>query len=189
MTHDDDPCAAGLCGDAEAFAAVYERHGPPILRYLTRRLGPDVGQDAAHDVFVRAFGLRAAYDPARGTVPAWLFGIALNVAAEHRRADGRRLRALERLADETPRSSPGVGPPDELTPALAGALRRLPAKEREALLLVVWGELSYAEAATALEVPLGTVRSRVSRARTTLHHAVAVPRRPAPAITNGDAHV
>jgi RNA polymerase sigma-70 factor (ECF subfamily) len=189
MTHDDDPCVAGLCGDAEAFAVVYERHGPAILRYLTRRLGPDVGPDAAHDVFVRAFGLRARYDRARGTVAGWLFGIALNVAAEHRRADGRRLQALERLAGEAPRSSPGVAPPPELTPALAGALRRLPVKEREALLLVVWGELSYAEAAAALGVPLGTVRSRVSRARTTLHDAVAEHRRPAPAITNGDAHV
>jgi RNA polymerase sigma-70 factor (ECF subfamily) len=189
MTHDEDPCVAGLRGGAEGFGVVYERHGPAVLRYLARRLGPDVGEDAAHDVFVRAFQLRAGYDAARGTVVAWLFGIALNVASEHRRAEGRRLRALERLAVETPRSSPGVAPGFELAPALAGALRRLPAKEREALLLVVWGELSYAEAAVALGVPLGTVRSRMSRARAALHGAAAEHPRPAPAITNGDAHV
>jgi RNA polymerase sigma-70 factor (ECF subfamily) len=189
MTHEDDPSAAGLCGGPAAFGAVYERHGPAVLRYLTRRLGPDVGQDAAHDVFLRAFQARAGYDGARGTVAAWLFGIALNVASEHRRAEGRRLRALERLAGEAPRSSPGDSPSHELAPALAGALRRLPAKEREALLLVVWGELSYAEAAVALGIPLGTVRSRIARARATLHDAAAEHRRPSPAITNGDAHV
>ncbi|MEV4419144.1 RNA polymerase sigma factor [Patulibacter sp. NPDC049589] len=180
---------AGLRGGAEAFGAVYERHGPAVMRYLIRRLGPDVGEDAAHDVFVRAFRLRAGYDAALGSVAGWLFGIALNVASEHRRAEGRRLRALERLAGATPRSSPDAPAGLDLSPALARALRRLPAKEREALLLVVWGELSYAEVAGALDIPVGTVRSRISRARTTLHDAAAPQRRPAPAITNGDAHV
>lgn len=189
MTHDDDPCVEGLGGGADAFGAVYERHGPAVVRYLARRLGPDLGEDAAHDVFVRAFRLRAGYDAARGTVAGWLFGIALNVASEHRRAEGRRLRALERLAGATPRSSSDVPGGLDLPPALAGALRRLPAKEREALLLVVWGELSYAEAAAALAVPVGTVRSRISRARATLHDAAAGHRRPAASITNGDAHV
>lgn len=189
MTHDDDPIAVGPCGGADAFAAVYERHGPAVVRYLTRRLGSDVGEDAAHDVFVRAFRLRAGYDAARGSVAGWLFGIALNVASEHRRAEGRRLRALERLAGSTPRSAPDAPAGLDLSPTLARALRRLPAKEREALLLVVWGECTYDEAAAALGVPVGTVRSRISRARTTLQDAAGEHRRPAPAITNGDAHV
>lgn len=189
MTYDDDPCVAGLRGGADAFGAVYERHGPALVRYLARRLGADVGEDAAHDVFVRAFRLRAGYDAARGSVAGWLFGIALNVAMEHRRTERRRLQALERLASTSPRSNADPTLGLDLEPALARALRRLPTKEREALLLVVWGELSYAEAASALDVPIGTLRSRISRARTTLHDAAAEHRRPAPAITNGDAHV
>ena len=189
MTDDDDPSVRDLRGGVDAFGVVYERHGPAVVRYLTRRLGADVGEDAAHDVFVRAFRLRAGYDAARGSVAGWLFGIAVNVASEHRRAEGRRLRALERVAGATPRSVTDAPPALDLSPGLAGALRRLPAKEREALLLVVWGECSYDEAAAALRIPVGTVRSRISRARTTLQAAAGEHRRPAPAITNGDAHV
>lgn len=189
MTNDDDPSVAGLRGGPEAFAAVYERHGPGVVRYLSRLLGPDVGEDAAHDVFMRAFRLRTGFDEARGTVPGWLFGIALKVASEHRRAEGRRLRAMERAAHAAPRSIVDAPATPAVDPGLAAALRRLPEKEREALLLVVWGEVSYAEAASALGVPIGTVRSRISRARAALQDAATKSRHPSPAITNGDAHV
>jgi RNA polymerase sigma-70 factor (ECF subfamily) len=92
-----------------------------------------------------------------------LLGVANHVIADHRRVESRRLRTLERLAQVTPRD---IEHEDAgLAPELVRAVRRLPGADRDALLLVVWGELSYDEAATALDVPIGTVRSRIARAR------------------------
>jgi len=82
---------------------------------------------------------------------------------------------LERLGTTGPVSSEtSVG---VLAPELVGELLRLPAADRDTLLLVVWGELSYAEAATALSVPIGTIRSRIARARQRLGAAIAQPSR------------
>ena len=75
-----------------------------------------------------------------------------------------------------------------LAPELVGELLRLPAVDRDTLLLVVWGELSYAEAATALSVPIGTVRSRIARARRRLGAAIGQPADPGAPIVNGESH-
>lgn len=84
--------------------------------------------------------------------------------SEQRRRERRRLETLERLQRERPRVA--VDAEDiEVGADLIRGLRRLPESERDTLLLVSWGELSYAEAATALGVPIGTVRSRIARAR------------------------
>jgi DNA-directed RNA polymerase specialized sigma24 family protein len=93
----------------------------------------------------------------------WLLGVANHVIADHRRIESRRLQTLERLAETTPTrvEHEHAG----LAPELLRALRRVPAADRDALLFVVWGELSYDEAATALDIPIGTVRSRIARAR------------------------
>jgi RNA polymerase sigma-70 factor (ECF subfamily) len=89
--------------------------------------------------------------------------VAANVISERRRAERRRLRAMERLASQAPRGT--VEAPEDLDPRLIAGLRQLEAADREALLLVAWGELSYQEAAEALQIPVGTVRSRIARAR------------------------
>src|SRR5699024_7548185 len=137
-----------------------------ILRYLRGRLSADVAEDAAHEVFLRAFRQRADYEPRFPTARPWLYGIAANVIADHHRNETRRLRALERHAQALPRDSvpPHLDTP-QLSCELAAALRRLSLGDREALLLTVWGELSYEEAAAALGVAIGTIRSRISRAR------------------------
>ena len=83
----------------------------------------------------------------------------------------------------SPEASVGV-----LAPELVGELLRLPAADRDTLLLVVWGELSYAEAATALGVPIGTIRSRIARARQRLGAAIAQPSGSAEPIVNGESH-
>ena len=75
-----------------------------------------------------------------------------------------------------------------LAPELVGELLRLPAADRDTLLLVVWGELSYAEAATALSVPVGTVRSRIARARQRLGAAIGQPADSDAPIVNGESH-
>ena len=93
---------------------------------------------------------------------------------------------LQRLATTWPVSSEtSVG---ALAPELVGELLRLPAADRDTLLLVVWGELSYAEAATALSVPIGTIRSRIARARQRLGAAIRQPTDLDAPIVNGESH-
>lgn len=146
-----------------AFAAVYRRHLPAIVRYLRRRLGDDAADDAAAEVFVRAFRVFEGFEQRdEGELP-WLYGFASNVVLEQRRAEGRRLRAMERLVRREPPASERTT--DGLDPALVRALRALSAADRETVLLVAWGELSYEETARALGVPVGTVASRISRVR------------------------
>jgi RNA polymerase sigma factor (sigma-70 family) len=146
-----------------AFSGLYERHLDPVARYVARRVGAIAAEDLTAEVFVRAFRARARYRPERDTALPWLLGIAGHVVADNRRAERRRLTALERLAADAALRGPRGD--NQLSADLVRRLRSLPARDRDALLLVVWGELSYEEAAEALEVPIGTVRSRIARAR------------------------
>lgn len=145
------------------FAGLYERHGLVVLRYTTRRVGDDAGDDLAAEVFARAFRSRERFQADHDSALPWLLGVANNVIADHRRVERRRLAALQRLSEQRPRriEHPAAG----LAPELIAALRALPAVERDTLLLVVWGELTQDEAAIALGVPVGTVSSRITRAR------------------------
>lgn len=157
----------------ERFAVFYRHHVGAILRYLRGRLSHDVAEDAAHEVFLRAFRQRGDYEPRFPTARPWLYGIAANVIADHHRNEVRRLRALERESQvSTPAPRPSVEAP-ELSAELAAALRRLSLGDREALLLTVWGELSYEETAAALDIAVGTVRSRIARARAFLRAELA----------------
>lgn len=167
------PEAADAAGTPEAFAAVYSQFFPPIVRYLQRRLGDSAADDAAAEVFLRAFRKRAEMSPAHDSVLPWLYAIAGNVIAEQRRSERRRLRAMERLAGQRTLDRT-VDPADRLNtdPRLIRALRRLTPADRETVLLIAWGELSREEAAVALGVPAGTVRSRLSRARAQLDRAL-----------------
>jgi len=157
------------------FAGLFERHGLAVRRYVVRRIGDGAGDDIASEVFARAFRARGHYRVEHDAALPWLLGIANNVIADHRRLERRRLAALERLARETP----GVveHPDPGLAPELVAALRALPGVERDTLLLVVWGELTQEEAAVAVGVPVGTVSSRITRARKRL---MTTSLRPAP---------
>lgn len=145
------------------FGALYERHGVAVRRYVISRVGLGSGDDLAAEAFIRAFRGRERCRAEGGSALPWLLGVANNVIGDHRRIEKRRLAALERLfADERELAThPAVG----LTSEVVHALRRLPATDRDTLLLLVWGELSRDEVATALGVPIGTVDSRISRAR------------------------
>jgi RNA polymerase sigma-70 factor, ECF subfamily len=143
---------------AEAFEELFERQFDSIYGYLARRIGPELARDLASETFTRAFAARKRYDPARGQARPWLFGIANNLLRRHYRDEERRLRALARLD-----AAREAAPPEE--PRLADALATLPREERDALLLFAWADLAYAEIASILGVPVGTVRSRLHRAR------------------------
>jgi RNA polymerase sigma factor (sigma-70 family) len=143
---------------AKAFEELFDLHFDTVYSYLARRVGPELGRDLASETFTRAFAARKRYDAALGEVRPWLFGIANNLLRRHYRDEERRLRAFAGLdvrhADDVP---------DE--PRLAGALATLSREERDVLLLFAWAGLQYAEIAVALAVPIGTVRSRLHRAR------------------------
>jgi RNA polymerase sigma factor (sigma-70 family) len=167
--------------DPAAFGVIFDRHAAVLLRFLVRRVGPDAADGLVGECFRIAFEKRSAYDPARPDARPWLYGIASNVLARHRRSEGRRLRATARLAGRRADAGPdgadwseGDDTADRVATAvdaratwmdLADAVAALPDGERDALLLHVWEELSYEEVAAALAIPVGTVRSRLNRAR------------------------
>jgi RNA polymerase sigma-70 factor (ECF subfamily) len=170
-----------LSGDAPAmFAGLYERHRLAVRRYVTRRVGDGAGDDLAAEVFIRAFRVRERFRAEHESALPWLLGIANHVIADHRRIERRRLEALQRLTGEE--SELIEHAEAGLAPELVAALRALPAVERDTLLLVVWGELTQDEAAVALDVPVGTVSSRITRARKRL----AATLRPRPRAVPGD---
>jgi RNA polymerase sigma factor (sigma-70 family) len=175
---DDEPSDAEVLrrslAEPACFATLYERHVGPVHAFLQRRVGSEAAEDLAAEAFVRAFRGRAKYGVQHDTALPWLLGIATNLVGDHRRAERRRLAAMERLvvADDD-RGGHETGPA-MLSPGLVKALRRLPNRDRDALLLVTWGELSYEETARALDVPVGTVRSRIARARKQLAENIDV---------------
>lgn len=165
----------GSVSDPSLFAVVYERHGVPVRRYVARRVGVADGDDLAAEVFARAFRARGKFRPEYSSALPWLMGVANNVIADHRRVERRRLATLEQLASD---ASQQVESRDaDLTLETVRALRGLPASHRDALLLLVWGELSRYEVAAALGVPIGTVNSRIARARKRLASDLALTRR------------
>jgi RNA polymerase sigma factor (sigma-70 family) len=165
--------------EPEAFALLFGRHAAALHRYIARRIGSQDAEDVLGDTFLEAFRERHRYDPGRQEVRPWLYGIATNRLGRYRRAELKHLRVLQRTgrdpvlaeASFTERSDARLGAA-AVRQRLAGALRRLPAAQRDALLLVAWADLSYQEAAAALAVPVGTVRSRISRARAVLRDAL-----------------
>ncbi|MFJ3302022.1 RNA polymerase sigma factor [Streptomyces sp. NPDC086549] len=170
----------------DAFAMIFDRYADDIHRYIARRLGSDTADDLMAETFVIAFQRRRRYDPSHMHARPWLYGIATNLIGRHRRNEARRLRALSRMASlSSGREHAGhAGPEDRITDrlsageapgTLAGALAELPARHRDVLLVIAWGELDYAEAAQALGIPVGTVRSRLHRARTKLRRALGGP--------------
>ncbi|WP_433248252.1 RNA polymerase sigma factor [Streptosporangium sp. CA-135522] len=156
--------------DPEVFAEVFRRHAPDITRYVTRRLGDDAADDVVAETFLAAFRQRDGYDLSRRNARPWLYGIATNLMRRHLRTEVRQLRLVERTgvdpvtASFTERSDERLSA-EASRRSLAGALAALPKGHRDALLLVAWGGLSYSETAEALGVRLGTVQSRVNRAR------------------------
>jgi RNA polymerase sigma factor (sigma-70 family) len=154
----------------ETFGAIFDRHAVPIHRYLARRAGRVLADDLMGETFLIAFRGRETYDLRRPDALPWLYGIAANLLRGHQRTEIRQYRALARtgvdpaLAADDDRVLARVVAADHVR-ALAAVLARLPVGEREVLTLISQAQLSYAEAAQALDIPIGTVRSRLHSAR------------------------
>jgi len=156
--------------DPERFGMIFERYFSQIHQYLARRVGPGSAGDLAAEVFVVAFSQRQRYDLARDCARPWLYGIATNLAGTHRRQEERRYRALARADASLASPSEEDLIADRVSaraarPALAAALAGLDGRDRDVLLLVALAGLSYDEVATSLDIPYGTVCSRLNRAR------------------------
>ena len=164
---DGEAIAASLA-DPRAFGVIFERHFGVIHGYLRRRLDRTLADELASQTFLVAFDGRARFDRRRPDSRPWLFGIATNLARNHRRREIRELRAMAALAPDPAIGLDGVEArvdAERLRGELAEALAALPAAEADVLALLVWAELDQAEVAAALALPLGTVKSRLSRAR------------------------
>jgi RNA polymerase sigma-70 factor (ECF subfamily) len=174
---DGEAIAASL-REPRAFGVVFERHFGAILRYLRRRLDDQPAEEAAAQTFFVAFDQRERFDRGRADARPWLFGIATNVARHHRRSEVRELRAIAALGPEASTAedrSEGKLDAERLRAPLARCLAELPTEEADVLYLLVWAELDQPEIAAALEIPLGTVKSRLSRARRRLRSALDLP--------------
>ncbi len=155
--------------EPEAFGLIYDRHAATLLRFLGRRAGAKVSEGLVGELFRIAFERRKTYDTSRASALPWLYGIGSNLLLKHRRGEARRLRASARMAaglePASGRASAAALDARVLFSRVADVIEALPDGEREALLLFAWEELSYQSVAEALELPIGTVRSRLNRAR------------------------
>jgi RNA polymerase sigma factor (sigma-70 family) len=175
----DAELVAGSLADPEVFGLVFDRHFGAVHRFFQRRIGVDGADSLTGETFRLAFERRATYHGDRPDCLPWLYGIAANLLRQQRRGATRQAAALRRLAA---RMGPGTLPDEgladrvaaqRLRPELDAALGAMRPEEREVVLLVAWEELSYEEVAAALCIPVGTVRSRLHRARRRLRERLA----------------
>ncbi len=162
------------------FEEIFDRHYEIIRAYAQRRLGIDDGEEIAASTFEQAFAQRARFDGGTYTsARAWLFGIANNLVRGHlRRATVERRHPPLSISLSAPETEPNLDAIDaqRQRPDIQAALSELSDEHRETFLLVVLGELSYADVATIMGVPVGTVRSRVNRARRVLRELLGAPK-------------
>jgi RNA polymerase sigma factor (sigma-70 family) len=157
-------------GDAEAFALLFERHAKAIYNFCFRRSG-DWGsaEEMVSIVFLEAWRRREKKLPPDKVLP-WLYGIATNVVRNRRRSERRFAAALRRVPEPQPEpdfsdlADMQLDDEHQMKRALA-LIGQLPRHEQDVFVLCAWSELSYADTAVALSIPVGMVRSRLSRAR------------------------
>jgi RNA polymerase sigma factor (sigma-70 family) len=166
------PGADGRIVSAEEFEAAFLRHFPPVYRFIAARVGSAVAEDLAAETFATAYRRRACFDPGRGSLRSWLYGIATNLVRNHWRAEQHLLALDARLLPEIDLSDDSDAADQRmaaslLAPRLAAALGQITRDQREVLLLHASG-LSHEEIAAALHIAPGTAWSRLSRARALL---------------------
>jgi RNA polymerase sigma-70 factor (ECF subfamily) len=149
-------------GDREAFGELYERRGPALRRYALHMSGSAaVAEEVSHEVFIQLMRANTNFDDRRGSLEGWMYGVARNLVRVIRRQG-----PVQEPVDQPVRHDIlGELINEESLTALQGALRELPVLYRDAVVLCDLEEMSYEEAARAMGCPVGTVRSRLHRAR------------------------
>ncbi len=164
--------------EPRAFMPLVQRHQRVLFGYLARRVGRDTAEDITSETFARAFAQRHRFDTTRDDARPWLFGIATNLLRNQARSEVRQLRAYQRHGVED-RSHDDHDASEARLDAtaqsrvLAKALEQLKPGDREALLMFAWNDMSYEDIAESLGIPVGTVRSRLNRARRIVQEQLA----------------
>lgn len=163
-------------GDRAALAALFEQYANRIYQHCFRRLGSYAdAEDAVSMVFLTVWRKRLRVQLHEGSAAPWLYGTATNVCRNLDRGRRRHLRAVAKIGSLDGSHEPD--PADRVTDAVAdeqrmrevlAQIRTLSKGEQDVLALVAWSGLSYADTAAALDIPIGTVRSRLARARARL---------------------
>lgn len=160
-------------GDASALQPLYERHGRALLRFSTAMCrSRQAAEDLVHDTFVALLREPSGFDPTLGSVYAYLCGVLRHRVSRHFRHQ-KRWVALEGEHDGGEQQAADHNPGDDIarseeTAAFRRAMLELPLQHREIIALCDLEELPYATVAGILRVPIGTVRSRLHRARALL---------------------
>jgi len=161
--------------DPEAFREIFERHAAAVHAYARRRIGMTAGEEILAQTFLTAFEKRTRFDPSYGSARPWLLGIATNLIRHHLREEREHLTALRKSAHDQPEApveDDARLDAERMKPTLLEALLALSDDDRETFLLLALGQLTYEEVASALGIPVGTVRSRIHRARRHLRERV-----------------
>ncbi|MEU1837341.1 sigma-70 family RNA polymerase sigma factor [Micromonospora chersina] len=164
-----DAALAARDGDPAAQAAFVRATQAEVWRFAAALVDPDSADDLTQETYLRAFRALPGFE-GRSTARTWLLGIARRACADHLRTVVRRRRLDQRLAAHAAADRPYPDPAGQL--GATDLVRRLPADRRSAFVLTQLLGLSYAEAAAVEGVPVGTIRSRVARARDELVAAV-----------------
>jgi RNA polymerase sigma-70 factor, ECF subfamily len=158
-----------IAGDTYAFRQLYERYAVGVEAFCLRRTADrTAAEEATSEVFLELWRRRHRLTVTGDSARPLLLGIALNVLRHRWRTERRHRATLTRLNEAFEPREAAEDPPAETLEALTLArniIERLPPREAETLMLIAWGELSYQETASVLGIPIGTVRSRLARAR------------------------
>jgi RNA polymerase sigma-70 factor (ECF subfamily) len=171
---DDD---AGLLrrarqGDEAAFSRLFARHQRAVYLFAAKMCGPDAGDDVVQETFLAVLRQTGTFDPARGSVAAYLLGIARHLVLK-RLGDRYRACVTDNVDDTTEWVTTQDDVLESLTraetiDAVRAAVQSLPPVYREVVVLCELQEMDYADAADVIRCPIGTVRSRLHRARAML---------------------
>lgn len=185
-----------VTGAPEQFGELFERHGDWLYDYGARRVGQQLAEDLVSETFLVAFACRDRYDSSVANARPWLFGIMTNLLRKHHRAEVRWLRTLEKSGTDPLGGSAEHAFTDQADErldakaamrALAGALATMSHVQRDLLLLHVWAGMDYPELALTLGLPLGTIRSRLHRAKAHLRKALPAHYAPFTSADEGNA--
>jgi RNA polymerase sigma-70 factor, ECF subfamily len=171
---DDERLLERACrGDADAVSRLFARYQAPIYRYAVHMCGRDAGDDIVQETFLTVLRQPGRYDPARGPVVGYLFGIARHLALRRLTSPGvwaltEEFGEDDQTADPAQETALDSLTRTETIEAVRAAVRSLPPPYREVIVLCEFQEMDYAAAAGIIQCPIGTVRSRLHRARTLL---------------------
>ncbi|MDT0182004.1 sigma-70 family RNA polymerase sigma factor [Microbacterium sp. ARD31] len=175
----DNEVIARSASEPAAFSVLYDRHATTVFRYAAQRLNDDAADDIMSETFLVAFERRGTFDESFSDARPWLLGIATRLIRKHARLEATAWKGLsaDLAAQVAPDFIDQAGAridAQRLTARLGKAIRRLTDADRDTLLLYAWGDLDYAAIASALEIPVGTVRSRLNRVRRQLRRAAGI---------------